>query len=96
MRVDVSIDGGENWKTGSCNLYLHWDSFNVTLKYLYAANLREGSDQEIDRSWAWTLWDIDVEIPDDLVGKEIEVICKAMDASYNVQPESLKGIWNLR
>jgi len=26
----------------------------------------------------------------------LEVICKATDASYNVQPDSVAGIWNLR
>ena len=25
-----------------------------------------------------------------------QIICKATDASYNVQPETVKGIWNLR
>ena len=24
------------------------------------------------------------------------MICKAVDASYNVQPDSVDGIWNLR
>jgi len=75
VRVDVSIDGGKNWKT---------------------ASLREGSNQPLDRSWAWTFWDCDFEIPVDYAGKTMEVICKATDASYNVQPDSVSGIWNLR
>lgn len=26
----------------------------------------------------------------------VQVLCKATDASYNVQPDTVKGIWNLR
>ena len=31
-----------------------------------------------------------------LHGQKVELVCKATDASYNVQPESVEGIWNLR
>lgn len=60
------------------------------------ATLTEGSQQPLDRAWAWTFWTLDVPVPEDLVGQEIHLICKATDASYNVQPESVDGIWNLR
>ena len=75
VRVDVSIDGGETWKT---------------------AELTEGKHQPINRAWAWTFWEVDVEIPPKLVGKHMEIISKATDASYNVQPDTVAGIWNLR
>ncbi len=75
VRVDVSIDGGETWKT---------------------AALTEGSHQPLDRAWAWTFWECDFEIPKELENTAIQVICKATDAAYNVQPDSVKGIWNLR
>jgi hypothetical protein len=29
-------------------------------------------------------------------GKQLQFVAKATDASYNVQPDSVKGIWNLR
>ena len=35
-------------------------------------------------------------MPNNREGQELTVICKATDASYNVQPDSVKGIWNLR
>ncbi len=35
-------------------------------------------------------------MPDGLVGKTMEIISKATDASYNVQPDTVQGIWNLR
>lgn len=31
-----------------------------------------------------------------MVGKPVEIICKATDVSYNVQPDSVAGVWNLR
>mmetsp|Transcript_9427 Transcript_9427/g.34598 ORF Transcript_9427/g.34598 Transcript_9427/m.34598 type:complete len:574 (-) Transcript_9427:105-1826(-) len=60
------------------------------------ATLKEGSEQDLNRAWAWTFWEVDVEIPPEMKGKKIEVVCKATDASYNVQPESVEPIWNLR
>ena len=41
VRVDVSIDGGENWVD---------------------AELGEGAEQNMRRSWAWTFWSVDVDV----------------------------------
>ncbi|XP_043268763.1 sulfite oxidase, mitochondrial isoform X2 [Venturia canescens] len=46
------------------------------------------------RHWGWTIWK--AEIPVDSSAKEVEIWAKAVDSSYNVQPESFKNIWNLR
>lgn len=46
------------------------------------------------RHWGWTLWE--VEIPVKKGEKSVEIWSKAVDSSYNVQPESFKNIWNLR
>ncbi len=62
----------------------------------HTAQLLAGAEQPMDRAWAWTFWDCDFPITNELVGKKIEVICKATDAAYNVQPDTVKGIWNLR
>jgi len=80
VRVDVSIDNGSTWKS---------------------ATLKEGSEQDMHKAWAWTFWEVDFDIPTALTGfnvpssqnemKELSVICKATDASYNVQPDSLQG-----
>ena len=51
------------------------------------------------KAWAWTLWETEVEVPHDAASDgetSMTVICKATDASYNVQPDSVQGIWNLR
>ncbi|GIY30048.1 hypothetical protein CDAR_445252 [Caerostris darwini] len=47
------------------------------------------------RCWAWTIWKVSV--PVDASSKsELQIICKAIDSSYNVQPDSFPPIWNLR
>mmetsp|Transcript_12330 Transcript_12330/g.11163 ORF Transcript_12330/g.11163 Transcript_12330/m.11163 type:complete len:516 (+) Transcript_12330:66-1613(+) len=62
------------------------------------AKLLEGSNQPIDRAWAWTFWECDFDIPADspLIGQLVQITCKAIDSSYNVQPDSVEGVWNLR
>ena len=65
-------------------------------KTWHEANLKEGSEQKLNRAWAWTFWDAEIEIPLELKGKDVEICCKATDASYNVQPERTEPIWNLR
>ncbi|CAG0888585.1 unnamed protein product [Cyprideis torosa] len=53
-----------------------------------------GLDQPRGRAWAWTLWNIDLEVPKG--EKEVEILVKATDDNYNTQPESSANIWNLR
>ena len=63
------------------------------------ATLKEGADQPLSKAWAWTLWEIDdLEIDASKLkpGDEIKVLVKAVDASYNAQPERAAAIWNLR
>ena len=57
------------------------------------AELKEGSNQELNRAWAWTFWETEFDVfPDDY----FDIVCKATDQSYNVQPETCKYIWNIR
>ena len=51
--------------------------------------------QHLYKQWAWTLWEANIALPPGHVGK-VEVCCKAVDTSYNVQPEHADGIWNIR
>ena len=55
----------------------------------------EAVKQPSMRAWAWTPWSISVDVPDNHTGK-LEVVCKAVDESYNSQPEHTDGIWNPR
>lgn len=60
------------------------------------ADMKEGSEQHPNRSWAWTFFSADVPIPAHCRGKQFNVLCRAIDASYNTQPEFPESIWNLR
>lgn len=61
----------------------------------HTATLTEGADQPRDRAWAWTFWEAELPAPRDL-SKGATLVCKAVDASHNTQPESVASIWNLR
>ena len=64
-------------------------------KTWHVAEIIAGSAQPYMRAWAWVLWEAEVPLPDSREQK-IEVCCKAVDRSYNVQPETAAPIWNLR
>ncbi|XP_064473334.1 sulfite oxidase-like [Ornithodoros turicata] len=58
-----------------------------------AAKLKS-EDTSLTRAWAWTLWEIDVPIPEG--AEKLEIVSKAVDSSYNTQPDTTENIWNLR
>lgn len=51
--------------------------------------------QPMYKMFAWTFWEATVPVPKNHGGK-VEIICKAADSSYNIQPDNVEGIWNLR
>ncbi|KAM4796025.1 sulfite oxidase, mitochondrial [Rhinophrynus dorsalis] len=53
-----------------------------------------GEKQKAGQAWAWKLWQINVPLPAE--GMDLTIICKAVDSSYNVQPDTVAPIWNLR
>ncbi len=53
------------------------------------------ANQKPYRVWSWVLWEVDVPLPDERPSK-LEILCKAVDSSHNVQPESIASIWNVR
>ena len=63
-------------------------------KTWHTAKLKQ-ADQPLNRMWSWSLWRAEVPIPEDHNGK-VEVCCKAVDSSYNTQPEDVGAVWNLR
>jgi sulfite oxidase len=83
VRVDVSADGGNSWHTADL----------------------ERPEQPLTRSWAWTLFSATVPLPAPSTNPEDaqnsnrtkhEIVCKAVDSSYNSQPDTTAPIWNLR
>ena len=63
-------------------------------KTWHVAELGSGKEQKSRRAWGWTLWEATVPLPSN--GADTELVCKAVDASYNVQPDTSGPIWNLR
>lgn len=54
--------------------------------------------QETSKSYSWVLWTIELEIdPNELKkGNKLQFICKAIDSSYNAQPENVDSLFNFR
>lgn len=80
IRVDVSLDGGKTWQVAE-------------LRSSTQANPSNPSPP-LGRAWAWKLWEVNAPLPPEM--QELEIVCKAVDNSYNVQPDTVAPIWNLR
>lgn len=61
----------------------------------HIADIIAGGGQPYMRAWGWVIWEASIPIPESN-SKEIELCCKAVDRSYNVQPDTAAPIWNLR
>ncbi|CAD6189155.1 unnamed protein product [Caenorhabditis auriculariae] len=59
-----------------------------------SADLEQDKEQDIEHMWAWTIFRATVKIPEG--ADELQIIAKATDRSYNTQPETAAGIWNVR
>ena len=57
------------------------------------AELIDPQNIALDRQWAWTRWQ--ARVPVDQEGS-LDVWVRAVDSSYNVQPENFNHIWNAR
>ncbi|XP_075055653.1 sulfite oxidase, mitochondrial [Mixophyes fleayi] len=53
-----------------------------------------GTGQKDGQAWAWKLWKFEGTLLSS--DEELTIICKAVDSSYNVQPDTVAPIWNLR
>jgi len=66
-------------------------------KTWHQANLSEANrKQNPDQAWGWTLWEAEFKVPETASNGRLELVCKAVDSSYNVQPDTVGPIWNLR
>ncbi|KAK3107113.1 hypothetical protein FSP39_007409 [Pinctada imbricata] len=63
-------------------------------KSWYSAELKP-TRQPLYKTFGWTQWEGTIPIPKESKGVA-QIMCKAVDSSYNVQPDSVEGIWNLR
>ncbi|GMT05602.1 hypothetical protein PENTCL1PPCAC_27776, partial [Pristionchus entomophagus] len=63
-------------------------------KTWFSAEMEQDPDQNQDKMWAWTLFRASIPIP---AGADtMDLVVKATDRSYNTQPETAAGIWNIR
>ena len=60
----------------------------------HVAEIIAGAGQPYMRAWAWVVWEATIPVPSSK--EEVELCCKAVDRSYNVQPDTAGPIWNLR
>ncbi|KAG5325528.1 SUOX protein, partial [Pseudoatta argentina] len=84
---------GYAWSGGGRKIF-RVDVTNDNGKTWHTADLMEDLQTNEGRHWSWTLWN--VELPVDKKSKEVEIWAKAVDSSYNVQPESFNHIYNIR
>lgn len=59
--------------------------------------LVNGAQQPSGRAWAWVFWEcpsIPATVCED--GISVELSSKGVDSSFNTQPESSDGMWNVR
>ncbi|KAF3856499.1 hypothetical protein F7725_017222 [Dissostichus mawsoni] len=80
VRVDVSLDGGKTWQ--------------VAQMRSSEKGQAPGPSPPPGRAWAWKLWEVTAPLPAE--AQELEIVCKAVDNSYNMQPDTVPPIWNLR
>ena len=60
----------------------------------HTAELKEGREQPTHRAWAWTFWEVDLPICES--ARKATLVCRAVDAAHNKQPETPEAVWNMR
>ncbi|PNW83825.1 hypothetical protein CHLRE_04g217929v5 [Chlamydomonas reinhardtii] len=80
VRVDVSSDGGKTWSAAR----------------LLPPPPGAPAQGSYTGAWAWTLWEATLPLPAAGSDSSVTLVVKAVDSSYNNQPDSVAGIWNLR
>ncbi|KAI9915808.1 hypothetical protein PsorP6_007201 [Peronosclerospora sorghi] len=93
-RSSIVTVKGYAWSGGGRNILRVDVSVDGGKTWSQAELHASGKRQQYNRAWAWTPWELDVEVPPGT--KTLHIICKAVDTSYNVQPDTIPPIWNLR
>lgn len=97
---DTEVEGGEEvevsgyaWSGGGRSIYRVDLTVDGGKTWTQADSLVQDSARH-PRHWGWTIWKGKVRVPKGV--DSAEIWSKAVDSSYNVQPESFENIWNLR
>lgn len=85
---------GYAWSGGGRNIIRVDVSVDGGQTWTPAELSEAGKHQRYNRAWAWTPWELDVEVPAGTAC--LDITCKAVDSSYNVQPDTIAPIWNMR
>lgn len=85
---------GYSWSGGGRNIIRVDVSVDAGKTWTPAELNESGKRQRYNRAWAWTPWELDVEVPPGTTS--LDISCKAVDSSYNVQPDTIAPIWNMR
>lgn len=90
-RVEVSIDAGNNCLPA-----------RLIPKPDIVREAEPPSYFGIGRCWTWQQWEIDYPLTDDMIKKlrkgerlELEIIARARDGDFNIQPESIEASYNV-
>lgn len=101
VRVDVSADGGKNWTTAELSGPKNqgWNRTPALSSLRFPWSERAILLPDV---WGWTLWNATVPVPAQALGEDengrskYQLVVKAVDSSYNTQPDTMEPIWNLR
>jgi sulfite oxidase len=91
VRVDVSGDGGKSWQAAE-----------LLPRNAGGDGGQAGESARRSRIYDWTRWRAAVAVSDAARGggggggEQVVLVCKAVDSSYQTQPERVESIWNLR
>lgn len=84
IRVDVSVNGGKDWFEAS----------------LQKPTKQPDTFETYNREWSWTHWNLSLPLQKvremNKDQQEVELVVKAIDSSYNVQPDTFLPIFNVR
>ncbi|KAI9003988.1 Oxidoreductase, molybdopterin-binding domain-containing protein, partial [Hyaloraphidium curvatum] len=98
LRVDVSVDGGETWRGARITDGKAWLASDPDAAGLGEAERRAVWDGS-QKGWCWVKWELRVPREELLRGAkdgEVEVVCKAVNSAFNVQPEKHAPVYNYR
>jgi len=94
VREDGKVEvKGYAWSGGGRDIIRVDVSADGGENWVEANLVKNPEEDDSSRSWAWTLWDVEVPVEENT---KVEIMCKAVDESYNTQPETCAPIWNLR
>lgn len=90
VRVDVSIDGGDTWREAEIVDGKKWLAEDPEASK-FSPEMRKAIWEGAQKGWCWSKWNLTVTREElEKVKKEkgeVEVVCKAVNSAWNVQPE---------